>query len=69
MYMKYAEIKVYHGVALVGVAVYDATWGGGRPDKFINSENKIHELVDHLFSTGKARRSTAIPNVGAPPIE
>jgi len=69
MYMKYAEIKVYRSPALIGLAVYDATWGGGRPDKFINAENKIRELVDELFSTGKARTSTAIPSVGAAPIE
>jgi hypothetical protein len=56
MYMKYAEIKVYRSPALIGLTVYDATWGGGRPDKFINAENKIRELVDELFSTGKARR-------------
>ena len=31
MYMRYAEIKVYRGVALVGLAVYDVTWGGGAP--------------------------------------
>ena len=30
MYMKYAEIKVYRSPALIGLAVYDATWGGGR---------------------------------------
>jgi hypothetical protein len=69
MYMKYAEIKVYRSPALIGLAVYDATWGGGRPDKFINAENKIRELVDELFSTGKARTSTTIPSVGAAPIE
>ena len=69
MYMRYAEIKVYRGVALVGLAVYDATWGGGRPDKFINAENKIHELVDQLFSTGKARVLATTPSVSAAPIE
>ena len=69
MYMRYAEIKVYRGVALVGLAVYDATWGGGRPDKFINAENKIHELVDQLFSTGKSRVLTPTPSVSAAPIE
>lgn len=50
MYMKYAEIKVYRSAALVGEAVYDASWGGGRLDKFINAENKIRELVDELFT-------------------
>ncbi len=69
MYMKYAEIKVYRSPALIGLAVYDATWGGGRPDKFINAENKIRELVDQLFSPGKARTSTTLPSVGAAPIE
>jgi len=69
MYMKYAEIKVYRSAALVGEAVYDATWGGGRLDKFINADNKIHELVDQLFSTGKPRTSTTIPSVRAAPIE
>ena len=69
MYMKYAEIKVYRGVALVGLAVYDATRGGGRPDKFINAENKIRELVDELFSTGKARTFITIPSASAAPIE
>jgi hypothetical protein len=65
MYMKYAEIKVYRSAGLVGEAVYDATWGGGRPDKFINAENKIRELVDELFSTGKARVLTTTPSVSA----
>jgi hypothetical protein len=69
MYMRYAEIKVYRGVALVGLAVYDATWGGGRPDKFINAENKIRELVDQLFSTGKSPFLTTAPSVSAAPIE
>ena len=69
MYMKYAEIKVYRSAALVGEAVYDATWSGGRLQKFINAENKIHELVDQLFSTGKARTSTTIPSISAAPIE
>jgi hypothetical protein len=55
LYMKYAEIKVYRSAALIGEAVYDATWGGGRLDKFINAENKIRELVHELFSTRQAR--------------
>jgi hypothetical protein len=53
MYMRYAEIKVHRGVALVGLAVYDATWGGGRSDKFINAENKIPELVDSIVFDGQ----------------
>jgi uncharacterized protein len=55
LYMKYAEINVYRNAALVGEAVYDATWGGGRLDKFINAENKIRELVEELFMTDKEK--------------
>ena len=57
LYMRYAEIKVYRAAALVGEAVYDATWGGGRPDKFINAENKIRSLVNELFPSEQARTS------------
>jgi hypothetical protein len=67
LYMKYAEIKVYRSAALVGEAVYDATWGGGRLDKFINAENKIRELVDELFSTSRARLLTTGANVDRVP--
>jgi hypothetical protein len=67
LYMKYAEIKVYRSAALVGEAVYDATWGGGRLDKFINAENKIRELVDELFSTSRARLLTTGANVDRAP--
>jgi hypothetical protein len=68
--MKYAEIKVYRAAALVGEAVYDATWGGGRLDKFINAENKIRELVNELFATNQARTSIAPnSNVGTAAIE
>lgn len=70
LYMKYAEIKVYRAAALVGEAVYDATWGGGRLDKFINAENKIRELVNELFATNQARTSIAPnSNVGTAAIE
>ena len=69
MYMKYAEIKVYRSASLVGEAVYDATWGGGRLDKFINAETKIRELVDELFLIGKTRILTRAPSVSAAPIE
>jgi hypothetical protein len=69
LYMKYAEIKVYRSAALVGEAVYDATWGGGRLDKFINAENKIRELVDELFSTSRARLLTTGANVDRVPAQ
>jgi hypothetical protein len=49
MYMSYAEINVYRNGQAVGKALYDATSGGGRLDKFIDSEPKIRELVNELF--------------------
>jgi hypothetical protein len=54
LYMRYAEIKVYRSAAFVGEAGYDATWDGGRLDKFISAENKIRELVDELFDRQSA---------------
>jgi hypothetical protein len=49
MYMSYAEINVYRDGQVVGNALYDATSGGGRMDKFIDAEPKIRELVNQLF--------------------
>ena len=67
LYMRYAEIKVYRNAALVGEAVYDATWGGGRLDKFINAENKIREMVNELFLIRKAQVSNTPSGVSAVP--
>jgi hypothetical protein len=50
--MRYAEIKVYDNATPVGEAVYDSTWGGGRPDKFIDAAQKVREHVDQLFPSG-----------------
>jgi hypothetical protein len=66
LYMRYAEIKVYRSAAIVGEAVYDATWGGGRLDKLINAENKIRELVDELFLIRQAPKISSPSNVSAP---
>lgn len=52
LYMVYADIKVYQDGHQVGHANYDAKWGGGRPDKFIDAENKIAELTEQLFPNG-----------------
>jgi hypothetical protein len=65
--MRYAEIKVYRNAALVGEAVDDATWGGGRPDKFINAENKIREMVNELFLVRKAQAASTRPGFSAVP--
>ena len=49
IYMSYAEINVFRNGMVVGKALYDATKGGGRLDKFVDAEPKIRELVDQLF--------------------
>lgn len=49
LYMEYAEIRVYNEGTLAGKAVYDARRGGGRPDKFINGDSKVRELVSALY--------------------
>jgi hypothetical protein len=54
MYMHYADIRVFEHGRQVGHAVYDARSGGGRPDKFIDAEAKLNELVDQLFPHGTA---------------
>jgi len=54
LYMNFADIRVYENGRKVGQALYDSRSGSGRPDKFINAENKINELVDQLFPRGAA---------------
>jgi hypothetical protein len=49
MYLAYAKITVFKGTTELGSATYDALLGGGRPDKFIDADNKIRELVNQLF--------------------
>jgi hypothetical protein len=49
LYLAYAEMVVYRESRPVGKAVYDATLGGGRMDKFIKADEKIRELVNELF--------------------
>jgi hypothetical protein len=65
--MRYAEIKVYRSAAFVGEAGYDATWDGGRLDKFISAENKIRELVDELFLISKAPKLSTSSKISAAP--
>jgi hypothetical protein len=49
LYMVYADIQVFENGRRIGQAEYDATWGDGRPDKFIDAQNKIIELTNQLF--------------------
>ncbi|VXC34501.1 conserved exported hypothetical protein [Pseudomonas sp. 8AS] len=60
LYMVYADIKVYQDGRQVGHANYDAKWGGGRPDKFIDAENKITELVEKLFPNGAPAKAATV---------
>jgi len=62
IYMAYAKISVYHEGEVAGEAVYDATKGGARLDKFIDAEPKIRELVEQLFPV--EGRQTAPPTAG-----
>jgi len=48
-YLAYAKITVFRGEEKIGEALYDSLGGGGRPDKFIDAETKINELVAQLF--------------------
>jgi hypothetical protein len=49
MYMRRAELIVFEGDRIAGRAIYDASAGGGRPDKWISAETKLNELVAELF--------------------
>ena len=49
MYLAYAKITVFKDTTELGSATYDALLGGGRPDKFIDADTKIRELVNQLF--------------------
>ena len=49
LYMAYTKITVYKDNDIAGEAVYDSLAGGGNMSKFINADNKIHELVSELY--------------------
>lgn len=49
MYLYYAELKVYEDNQLLGLAVYDAKWGGARLDKFGTTSGKVEPLINELF--------------------
>jgi hypothetical protein len=60
MYMHYAEFRVFVDGKEKGVAVYDATHGGANPNKFIDADKKIAELINQLFPGGAGTRAAAI---------
>ena len=59
MYMHYAEFRVFVDGKEKGVAIYDATHGGGNPNKFIDADKKIAELVNQLFPGGAGVHAVA----------
>jgi hypothetical protein len=64
MYMHYAEFRVFVDGKERGVAVYDATHGGGNLNKFIDADKKIAELINQLFAGG-AGLHAAMPAASA----
>jgi hypothetical protein len=49
MYLVYAQINVHEDGLLIGQATYDARAGGGRPDKFGPTAEKLKSLLDALL--------------------
>jgi hypothetical protein len=50
MYLSYANLRVFDNEnRLLGEATYDARFGGGRPDKFGHTAEKLRPLLDRLF--------------------
>ncbi len=66
LYMNYADIKVFQASRQIGHANYDARWGGGRLDKFIDAETKIIEMTNQLFPLGAAALPQATPSLESP---
>jgi len=61
MYMHFAEFRVFVDGKERGLAVYDATHGGGNPNKFIDADKKIAELINQLFPGGAGVHAAAAP--------
>jgi hypothetical protein len=47
--MAYAKISVYKNGKLDGEAIYIATQGPGKMNKFIDAEVKLRELINELL--------------------
>ena len=60
MYMHYAEFRVFVDGKEKGVAIYDATRGGGNLGKFIDADKKIAELINQLFPGGAGTQAAVI---------
>ena len=65
MYMHYAEFRVFVDGRERGNAIYDATRGGGNPNKFIDADKKIAELINQLFPGGAGKAGAVAAPVAA----
>lgn len=59
VYLKYADLRIYDGDALIGQATYDARDASARMDKFGRTFSKIDPLLDELLR--------AAPGAAPPP--
>lgn len=55
MFLWYAELRLYGGKDMIGRVEYDARSGGGRPDKFGTTEEKIGPLIKELLANVRYR--------------
>ena len=62
MYLSYVNLRVFQGSdRLLGEATYDARFGGGRPDKFGTTADKLRPLVGQLFARAALREPLGSP--------
>lgn len=48
-YLVTAEVEVFEGNARLGRVLYDASQGGGRPDRYGSAIGKVRPLVEGMF--------------------
>lgn len=48
-YLVQARVDVYENNARLGYALYDASHGGGRPDRFGSAVEKVRPLIEGMF--------------------
>lgn len=54
MYLTYFQADLYEDGRPIGSAEYDARRGGGRPDKFGPTEEKVRPLLEELVLGGSS---------------
>lgn len=65
-YLVNARVEVFHGNARLGHATYDASAGGGRPDRFGSAVAKVRPLIEGMFHHVRREIASAADR-GAPP--